>query len=742
MNKKLVSAVALILIISALAAFGQNASAAIVPTGDDSHFLKYPDGSIRLNNSELNGSLGYHFASGLRNNWIKLHYRNSGALGMLDPEAKLYYTTNGLNPSLASNSITLSLEGMGVSSSGYYDGNLTTSNFTGLADGAEITFIVKVTGTSSIQTTDTLWDNNTAAQGGKWPSGYGYRYKLDRGRPVISNVQAKRSGLDVGGYVDINAAVADATAGVGSVKVNIAWPNGYTENKTMTADGFGVYHYNTTYSVIGTYTYFIWANDMADNSAFSTSRTFIVANVPPQISGVQASPQVQVSGGSVNVTATVVDDAELSSVKLNVVSGPPGFESFEVPMARAGLNSYYYNRTYSLAGTYSYFIRASDASDNGRMSPQQTFTIVTVPAKVAGLNATPGNGQVSLSWPAPYDGGSAIIKYRVYRSATAGGAATLIGEPATANYVDTGLVNGQAYYYGVSAVNAAGEGVKSDTVSATPQPASVLPTTPLGIHASSGIGWINITWNLPDSNGGSAIVRYKIYRNGGAYASVDSPKAYYNDTGAASGVSYSYAISAVNAVGEGPKSAGITASALVPPAAPAKVTGLTAAAGNGQVSLSWTAPANGGSAITGYKIYWGTTSTPASAIAASGTATTYIHTGLTNGQIYYYQVSAVNALGDGAKSNVVSATPLVGAAEDSDHDGLPDAWEKKYFGNLTYGPNDDPDGDGYTNLQEYNAGSDPTDSASRPPVWSWWYPAVAVIFIAGIVLALLVMRRR
>ena len=51
---------------------------------------------------------------------------------------------------------------------------------------------------------------------------------------------------------------------------------------------------------------------------------------------------------------------------------------------------------------------------------------------------------------------------------------------------------------------------------------------------------------------------------------------------------------------------------------------------------------------------------------------------------------------------------------DSDADGLPDWWELTYFGNLNQGPNDDPDGDGYTNLEEYTRGSNPNDPESIP----------------------------
>lgn len=52
---------------------------------------------------------------------------------------------------------------------------------------------------------------------------------------------------------------------------------------------------------------------------------------------------------------------------------------------------------------------------------------------------------------------------------------------------------------------------------------------------------------------------------------------------------------------------------------------------------------------------------------------------------------------------------------DADHDGLPDFWEIAYFGNITPSPTDDPDGDGRSNLQEYQQGSDPNDFYNGVP---------------------------
>jgi hypothetical protein len=56
------------------------------------------------------------------------------------------------------------------------------------------------------------------------------------------------------------------------------------------------------------------------------------------------------------------------------------------------------------------------------------------------------------------------------------------------------------------------------------------------------------------------------------------------------------------------------------------------------------------------------------------------------------------------------------ATDDYDADGLPDCWELTYFPSIySYGPNDDPDGDGVRNLDEYLEGTDPTNPLSFHP---------------------------
>jgi Tol biopolymer transport system component len=64
---------------------------------------------------------------------------------------------------------------------------------------------------------------------------------------------------------------------------------------------------------------------------------------------------------------------------------------------------------------------------------------------------------------------------------------------------------------------------------------------------------------------------------------------------------------------------------------------------------------------------------------------------------------------DNSMSDVFALALADSLAADSDHDGLPDAWEMYFFGTLDQTGSDDFDQDGYSNLAEFIAGTDPTD---------------------------------
>jgi hypothetical protein len=94
---------------------------------------------------------------------------------------------------------------------------------------------------------------------------------------------------------------------------------------------------------------------------------------------------------------------------------------------------------------------------------------------------------------------------------------------------------------------------------------------------------------------------------------------------------------------------------LAAPAAPS----LSAKASPSSNILSWTAPDDHGSAITGYKVYRRLAGASAFTLLASVSATTvnYTDSAITTGQSYNYHVTAVNSVGESAASNDVSPAP-------------------------------------------------------------------------------------
>ena len=272
------------------------------------------------------------------------------------------------------------------------------------------------------------------------------------------------------------------------------------------------------------------------------------------------------------------------------------------------------------------------------------------------LTASGASGVVHLSWSAPSNGGAAISNYKIYRGATSGNETLLTTLGNVTSFDDTTVSNGTTYYYKVSAVNSVNEGPLSNETSATP-PSPTAPGAP-SLTASGASGVVHLSWSAP-SNGGAAISNYKIYRGATSgnetllttLGNVTS----FDDTTVSNGTTYYYKVSAVNSVNEGPLSneASATPPSPTAPGAPS----LTASGASGVVHLSWSAPSNGGAAISNYKIYRGATSGSETLLTTLGNVTSFDDTTVSNGTTYYYKVSAVNSVNEGPLSNEVSATP-------------------------------------------------------------------------------------
>ena len=270
------------------------------------------------------------------------------------------------------------------------------------------------------------------------------------------------------------------------------------------------------------------------------------------------------------------------------------------------------------------------------------------PSAPANLKAHIGNKFVNLSWNPPADdGGLPIQEYRIYKNST------VIGTTTRLWYNDTNVNNGVKYSYYVTAVNDVGEGKPSNEINATP---SKIPDSPLNLTAIGGVGYVMLVWEPPIYNGGSLIKYYNIYRgispsdlrNIGT-----SENRSYNDTNVMNGVTYYYAITAVNSVGESEKSNEISVTTMDIPNAPEN---LQATVEYGYVNLIWQPPTDdGGSKIIAYKIYRGTSSGNETYIGqVNGSTFNYTDKNIRSGATYYYYVTAVNSVGESNKSNEVS----------------------------------------------------------------------------------------
>ena len=198
------------------------------------------------------------------------------------------------------------------------------------------------------------------------------------------------------------------------------------------------------------------------------------------------------------------------------------------------------------------------------------------------------------------------------------------------------------------------------------------PGAPTGLTPTPGNTSIALSWTARGSEGGSGILGYNVYEGtspGGESAApvngtVPVTTTSYIVTGLTTGTVYYFTVKAVNAYG--PSAASNEASATPVATAPDPPRDLTATPGNTSVALTWTAPgSDGGSAILGYNVYEGTTPGGESTTPVNGTAlvttTSYIVTGLRNGTVYYFTVTAVNAAGSSAASGEASATPATTA---------------------------------------------------------------------------------
>jgi hypothetical protein len=257
-----------------------------------------------------------------------------------------------------------------------------------------------------------------------------------------------------------------------------------------------------------------------------------------------------------------------------------------------------------------------------------------------------------ISWMVPFDdGGSPITGYRIYRGESRSNMEFHVDVSSYAiEYQDTGLTAGKEYHYQISALNEFHEGERSWFITGF---GWGLPSAPTDLITMPGDGEVDLAWGPPEDDGGLPVLGYIIVRGTDPdtlpqLASVGVVTSYIDDT-AENGVTYYYAIAAINEAGPGDFTDPILIAPFKPATAPDKVTTLVADVKGTGVTLQWTAPQeDGGSPITGYVILRGLAKDSLKKVVEVGPdITTWSEDGLERGTTYYYSVSAKNEVGEG-----------------------------------------------------------------------------------------------
>ncbi|WP_264915043.1 beta strand repeat-containing protein, partial [Shewanella xiamenensis] len=260
-----------------------------------------------------------------------------------------------------------------------------------------------------------------------------------------------------------------------------------------------------------------------------------------------------------------------------------------------------------------------------------TVAIPTVPDAPTIGTATAGDGQVSVAFSAPgNNGGSAITGYTV--TSNPGG---FTNTGASSPILITGLTNGTAYTFTVTATNGIGTGTasaasnsvtpKADQTITFAQPSNYNFGTTPNLSATSDSG-LTVTFSS-STTGVCTVSGVALTFVSAGTCTIDADQAGNSATNAATTVTQSFTVNAV---------------------VPDAPTIGTATAGDAEATVTFTAPAStGGASILagGYTV----TASPGGA-TGTGSGSPVTVTGLTNGVSYTFTVTATNSAGTGAAS--------------------------------------------------------------------------------------------
>ena len=165
-----------------------------------------------------------------------------------------------------------------------------------------------------------------------------------------------------------------------------------------------------------------------------------------------------------------------------------------------------------LTGVTTYYYRVAARSSFGLRFWSATATTTTgllAPGAPRSPTAAAAGTAINLSWDAPAsDGGATISGYRIETSTDGDTWTELVNSVSGTMHTHSGLTDGIRYSYRVAARNSEGLGPWSETVTAVTR--VLAPAAPLNLAAAASGTAMNLSWDVPSSDGGGDITGYRI----------------------------------------------------------------------------------------------------------------------------------------------------------------------------------------------------------------------------------------
>jgi len=527
-------------------------------------------------------------------------------------------------------------------------GTVSPVTVTGLTNGDSYTFTVHATNANGNSAESTA----TAA--------------VNPGRPSAPTAVVSSADPSSSTTLDVSWAAASSPDGTSPI-------TGYTVTSSpgsLTCTTTGATTCNVTGLTAKTaYTFTVTATNQygtSPASSASTSQNAGYPGIPTGVTVAQVSPiGANASTASIVVSWTVPNNGGSAITTQTATSSSGSKTCTDNTHVTAGQTASC-TMTGLTTGT-SYTVTVKDANANGTGSASAASAAIvpqTLPAAPTALVAATGDRQETVSFTgdttASTEGGSAITGYTV--TASPGGATCTT---TTTSCTITGLTDGTSYTFTATATTVNGTSVASAASAALVAGVPTPPTAVVSGADATSSTTLDVSWAAATSpDGTSPITGYTVTSSPGSFTCTTTGATSCNVSGLTAKTAYTFTVKATNQYGTGVASAASTSQNAGYPGIPTGVTAVrvlnVANASTGQVTVSWTVPNNGGSAITTQTATSSSgskTCTDNTHVTAGQTASCTV-TGLTSGTAYTFTVKDVNANGTGTASTASNSVTV------------------------------------------------------------------------------------